>query len=175
MRIITILPTTLLMCVSLFGLASAAPAQDIVASIAGSEFFCEGGNESSGRAYKFKVEDGSVMRIDRRFPDKEVVFQIGRASKGQLGEYWSYETLSDKRDNRLHLYERVSMRSPDQSRHIYTTYELYKDSQGVNMVLYNGVNGARDWTQKTVRDCGYMVGDKVMRKGNRYWSTTFAR
>lgn len=175
MRIITNLTVSVLMGVSLLGLGSVASAQDIVASIEGSSFYCEGGNESSGRAYHFKVEDGSVARIDQRFPEKEVVFQIGKASKGELGDYWSYETLSNKSNNRLHLYERVSMRSPDQSRHIYTTYELYRDSQGVNMVLYNGVNGARDWTQKTVRDCGRMVGDKVMRKGNRYWSTTFAR
>ena len=177
MKLSTNLATGLLISGMLFGSSTSVLAQDIVASIAGSSFFCEGGNESSGRAYQFKVENGSVTRYDRRFPNQEVVFNIGSASKGTLGDYWSYETLSDVKGNRINLYERVSMRSPDQKRHIYTTYELYRDSKGVNMVLYNGcVSGARDWTQKTIRDCGYKVGDnKILRKGNRYWSTTFAR
>ncbi|WP_319411010.1 hypothetical protein [uncultured Cohaesibacter sp.] len=175
MKIAGKLAIGMMLCAPVLSQVEAATAQDIVAAIGGKSFYCEGGNESSGRAYYFKVGQDSVTRVDQRFPEKEVVFNIGSASKGELGNYWSYETLSDTRNNRLNLYERVSMRSPDQNRHIYTTYELYEGSKGISMVLYNGVSGARDWTQKTVRDCGKMVGNKVMRKGNRYWSTTFAR
>nr|WP_321458071.1 hypothetical protein [uncultured Cohaesibacter sp.] len=165
----------LFVCGALLASVSAATAQDIIAALDGRSIYCEGGNESSGRAYYFKADSGVIKRIDPRFPDREVVFDIGSASKGSLGNYWSYETLSDKKGDRLHLYERVSMRSPDQSRHIYTTYEFYKSASGINMVLYNGVNGARDWTQKTVRDCGQKAGNKIMRSGSRYWSTTFAK
>nr|WP_319484076.1 hypothetical protein [uncultured Cohaesibacter sp.] len=175
MKISKKLACMIMVCGVMVTHGASAAAEDIVSALAGSSFYCSGGNESSGRDYYFKAGSGYISRIDQRFPGKEVVFNIGSANKGQLGDYWSYETLSDTRGGRVHLYERVSMRSPKQSRHIYTTYELYKNDDEITMVLYNGVSGARDWTHKTTRECGRKVGNKIIGKGNRYWSTTFAK
>ncbi|WP_316861421.1 hypothetical protein [uncultured Cohaesibacter sp.] len=153
-----------------------AMAEGVVAALAGQTFYCEGGNESSGRHYYFKVKNGQVERIDHRFPNQNVIFNIGGASKGQLNQYWSYETLSDERGDRVHLYERVSMRSGSENKHVYRTYELYRNKGGVYMIFYDGVNGARDWTIKMTRDCGYKVGNKIVQSsGQRYWSTTFSK
>lgn len=136
-------------------------------------FYCKGGNESSGHYYRFSVHGNSIERIDYRFPDKKVRFEIGQATKGQLGSNWSFETLSEVRGNRMHLYERVSMRNPKESKHVYRTYEMFSRGNQMFMVLYDGVNGARDWKIRMTRTCGYLRGNRIVQNGNRYWSTTF--
>ncbi|PLW75124.1 hypothetical protein C0081_22855 [Cohaesibacter celericrescens] len=149
-------------------------AAGIAAPFANRAFYCNGGNESAGKPYYFRASDKSIERIDHRFPDKGVLFQLGRASKGALDDNWSFETLADAKNNRMHLYERVSMRSPSQNKHIYRTYEMYSQSGHIFMILYDGVNGARDWRIKTTRKCGDLQGSKVVQgKGRSFWSTTF--
>lgn len=148
----------------------------VLAKLENKQISCMGGNETAGRNYVFNVSGSSIQRIDQRFPGAAVTFTIGRASKGSLGENWSYETLSElDGDGRLHLYERVSLRSPSQNRHIYRTYEVFARGNAMYMVLYDGVNGARDWRMKTTRNCGTLNGEKLVGGGNKYWSTTFAR
>lgn len=116
-----------------------------------------------------------IERIDYRFPTQEVVFKLDGANKGSLTDLWSYETLSDTTSGKISLYERVSLRSSVENRHIYRTYEIQERAGEIIMVLYNGVKGARDWTQKTTRTCGQKINGKIVSQGRRYWSTTFSR
>lgn len=138
-------------------------------------FYCKGGNESAGHLYQFSAHGNKIERIDHRFPGQKVQFEIGQAKKGQLGTNWSFETLSEVRGGRMHLYERVSLRGPQQNKHVYRTYEMYARGNKMFMVLYDGVNGARDWKIRMTRSCGYLRGNRIVQNGNRYWSTTFAR
>ena len=145
--------------------------------LANKSFFCEGGNESAGRDYVFQASGNSIERVDQRFPNEPIHFELGNAVQGTLGPSWSFETLSEVDGERLHLYERVSLRTAAQNKHIYRTYELYSQANRVFMVLYDGVNGARDWRLKTTRDCGSQLTDRgkiVKGGGKRYWSTTFS-
>lgn len=145
-------------------------------ALANRSIICQGGNESSGRDYVFKTTASKVMRIDHRFPDSAVEFRPGNGVKGKLAANWSFETLSDSKKGVLTLYERVSLRASHQTRHIYRTYELHSQSGEISMVLYDGVNGARDWRMKTTRRCFKPgAGNSFARNvTKRYWSTTFA-
>ncbi|SNY92493.1 hypothetical protein SAMN04515647_2766 [Cohaesibacter sp. ES.047] len=144
--------------------------------LANLSFVCEGGNESAGHDYYFNTKVASVERIDYRFPQRGVVFEFGGATEGKLTPNWSFETLSDVSEDRIMLYERVSLRTESQNKHVYRTYEIYRQSGNVYMVLYDGVNGARDWTYKTTRPCGTKKGNKIVQPSARkYWSTTMMR
>ena len=151
-------------------------ASEKVNPLANQTFVCEGGNESAGHDYFFTTKVASVERSDYRFPAKDVVFELGGAADGQLTPNWSFETLSEINQDRLVLYERVSLRSPSQNKHVYRTYEIFRQDGNVYMVLYNGVNGARDWTMKTTRPCGTKKGDKIVQPtARKFWSTTMMR
>lgn len=157
------------------GPARAAGVQVISDSLANQTLSCEGGNESGGHDYYFNTGTNAVERIDHRFPDQGLEFHLGGSSKGKLQQHWSYETLSEKNNDRIMLYERLSLRSPTQNRHIYRTYELASYGGRIQLTVYDGVNGARDWKVKTTRDC-FKPGTKVARRaGRKYWSTTFSR
>ena len=139
-------------------------------------FQCEGGNESSGQFYYFRAGTKAIERLDYRFPDQSVLFKLGEANKGSLGNGWSFETLSNMDKSRVLLYERVSLRSTSQNKHVYRTYEIYNRGKKIFMVLYDGVNGARDWKIKTTRKCGLIEGNRIVQRGKRsYWSTSFMR
>ena len=169
-----VLVMLLLSCV-MFGAPSNSAASNVLKAFNNRQFYCKGGNESSGHYYQFSAHGTQIERIDHRFPNKKVVFELGQAKKGKLDNNWSFETLSEVRGGRIHLYERVSLRDPKQSKHVYRTYEMYSRDNKMFMVLYDGVNGARDWKIRMTRSCGYLQGNRIVQNGNRYWSTTFSR
>ena len=138
------------------------------------KFYCKGGNESAGHLYQFSAHGNKVERIDYRFPGQKVQFEIGQAKKGQLGSNWSFETLSEVRGGRMRLYERVSLRGPQENKHVYRTYEMYARGDKMFMVLYDGVNGARDWKIRMTRACGILRGNRIVQTGKRYWKTSFS-
>ena len=162
-----------LLCGALAFATGSVYAQNITKPFANKSFYCKGGNESSGHNYFFRASSSHIERLDYRFPKAGVVFTMGGANKGDLADNWSFETLSEVHGERLRLYERVSMQSSSQTKHIYRTYEMYARGDKLFMILYDGVNGARDWKIKTTRICGSLVNNKVVQgKGNRYWATT---
>ena len=151
-------------------------ASGVTAPFANKSFYCKGGGESSGKNYYFRAGANKVERLDKRFPEGGVLFQVGRASKGTLNNHWSYETLTEVGKGRMHLYERVSLRSSSQNKHIYRTYEMYSQNGKMFMILYDGVNGARDWRIKTTRKCGKLQGNEIVQGDRRsFWSTSFMR
>ena len=153
-----------------------AVARSLSKPIVNRTFQCEGGNESSGQFYYFRAGTKDIERLDHRFPDQSVLFKLGGASKGSLGNGWSFETLSEMHKKRVLLYERVSLRSASQNKHVYRTYEIYNRGKKIFMVLYDGVNGARDWKIKTTRKCGLIEGNRIVQRAKRsYWSTSFMR
>lgn len=169
-------PLFLFVCATGLVVSSQVEAAVIRTALANRSIVCKGGNESGGQDYVFRTTSNKVMRIDHRFPDHAVEFKPGNGVKGKLAPNWSFETLSDNKRGFLTLYERVSLRSPHQTRHIYRTYELHNQSGEISMVLYDGVNGARDWRMKTTRRCSKPgAGNRFVKNVvKRYWSTTFA-
>ena len=153
---------------------SGATSEGILKAFENRNFYCKGGNESAGHYYRFSVHGNSIERIDYRFPDKVVRFQLGKATKGQLNSNWSFETLSEVSGGKIHLYERVSLRDPGENKHVYRTYEMFARGNKMFMVLYDGVNGVRDWKIRMTRTCGELRGNRIVQNSNRYWATTFS-
>lgn len=142
-------------------------------NLANRTLVCDGGSENRGADYRFLTQGSLIERIDSRFPDGRVRFQLGSGDKGQLQRHWSYETLSQKNGRHVMLYERLSLRSPVQTQHIYRTYELFSQGSQVYVTIYDGVNGARDWKMKVTRKChppGTARRTYVTRKmPGKYW------
>ena len=163
----------ILATVTLATISGTSIAANLKKPFANRSFYCEGGNESNGNHYYFRMGSSTIERVDHRFPNKGVQFTLEKAQKGSLNNHWSFETLSQLNPQGVRLFERVSMRDPSQTRHIYRTYEMFARDGKMYMTLYDGVNGVRDWRMKTTRKCGYLVGNRISDSpGNRYWSTT---
>ncbi|MCV6546180.1 MAG: hypothetical protein OIF56_02680 [Cohaesibacter sp.] len=154
--------------------AQPVAAFQLSSNLANRTLVCKGGSENRGADYRFLTKASVIERVDGRFPNQKVYFPLGAGHQGQLQSHWSYETLSQEDGRHVLLYERLSLRSPVQTQHIYRTYELFSQNNKVYVTIYDGVNGARDWRMKVTRECygpGWTRREKLTRKvPNRYWN-----
>ena len=157
--------------------ATAGQILRVADSLVNRSITCDGGNENAGHQYHFIIGENGAERYDHRFPDQSISFSLANGQTGTLTKNWSFETLSENKKSHLVLYERVSLRSATQNKHVYRTYDLYAQQGTLYMTLYDGVNGARDWKIKVTRDCRMgEPGNRIVRQiTKRYWKTTFSR